>query len=536
MVLAFPKFDVDLLIWVVLVPLFWVATGAGAKRGAMLGAIAGLTLVIGGFSWVHYAMQSFTGLGALAMLLFLPWALFEAVPWTLLGLFLGSLRGRDGSAAPERPSTGRPLTERPLTERLWSVIPFWVAVEHFFPHIFPWHLGGALYDRTRLVQCVDLLGVSGLSALVLLVNVTVLHAARATRSARRGLGAWPVRSAILSASLLVAALSYGTWRLAALTRLLAGTQELKVALIQPVVSPELKQSQNQGFFDSMVARSRALVEREKPDLLLWPEGTDARGYPFDAEDRFLPQSAPRDSLGFQGISVPLVCGGWSQRLGPDGKGVGNGRNTAAYVLPGRWPPEGFYHKNIPVPFGESVPLLDSLPRAIRDLLPNVGNLELGTTCPRFFLDHAAQRLPFRILICYEAVLPSFVRATNDDCAFLVNLTEDIWYGPTSHVGQHVSVLRLRAVECRTTILRSANAGPSGVVDPSGSFSPRTTPFRSEDATFSFRPVEISTVYESWGHAFPGVCLVWTAVGLLLRWRRSCSSSRSKMGAARVVGG
>ena len=55
------------------------------------------------------------------------------------------------------------------------MLPLWVGIEHWFPRVWPWHVGGALYAQTRLLQCVDLLGTSGLTALVFLLMALVFY-------------------------------------------------------------------------------------------------------------------------------------------------------------------------------------------------------------------------------------------------------------------------------------------------------------------------------------------------------------------------
>jgi apolipoprotein N-acyltransferase len=206
------------------------------------------------------------------------------------------------------------------------------------------------------------------------------------------------------------------------------------------------------------------------------------------------------------------------------------RNTAAFVLPDGSRPAGFYHKRALLLFGEYVPFWDLLPESIRKSLPNVGSLEAGTECPLFELPAAqgAGRYPFRCLICYEGILSPLVREAAAGARFLVNLTEDIWYGDTSHVGQHLAVLELRAVEERISIARAANAGPSGGIDPAGRMEKRTVPFRKENSSFPLRPVRLATLYDAGGYLFPWVCLLAAGAGLgLLRWPRTPPESSRK---------
>ena len=128
-ILSFPIFgrpyQLDLLIFLVLFPLLLAAQGVGKKRGALLGGICGMTFVGVSFSWVWHAINEFTGMGLLlSLLVYLLWVLYEAVPWILMGLALGRCRS---------------------SLQVLLVLPLWIGLEHYYPRLWPWHLGGALY-------------------------------------------------------------------------------------------------------------------------------------------------------------------------------------------------------------------------------------------------------------------------------------------------------------------------------------------------------------------------------------------------------
>ncbi len=489
-VLSFPRYGLDFLVWIAFVPLIWAATGAGARRGFLAGWFAGLTLVFGGFNWVLYAMREFTGFGPFAAFIFLPWLLWESLPWGLLGLALGFLRRYERPAAPAW---------------AFAAIPLWVGIERGFPRLFPWEIGGAFHDRPWLLQCADLLGSSGLTALVLLVNVVLyLGLLRLLGQARL-----PKRSLALALALLAGANIYGELRLDQVEAAIGKSPELKVGVVQPAALPETKEPGNFAFFEKLEALTRALAQKGALDLVLWPEGADPVGYVFEG-DR-VGRAQDRDHpTGFEDLPAPLVAGTWSVN-----RTTGMGRNTAEYVVPGKWPPR-FYHKISLLLFGEHVPFWDYLPEGIRAKLKNVGVIEAGTECPLFELPARAgtsYRPPhFRVLICYEGILSRSVREASPGADFLVNVTEDIWYGDTAHIPQHLSLLKVRAVENRISIARAANVGPSGVIDPAGRMVDRTVPYEKCERVFSLRPARLATLYGQVGHAFPWICL---PIGVLL---------------------
>lgn len=493
-VLAFPRYGaeigLDALIWVAPWPLIAAARGAGLRVGFLCGWLAGMTLEAGGFVWILFAIREFASLGPiLSALAFLGWLLWTCVPWGLLGLALGGCR-------------------RPAHALL--AVAAWVGVEHLFPRLFPWHLGGALYGRPWLLQCVDLVGASGLTALVLLVSTALYRVGLWGRRREP----FPVVHAIGAAVVLVAANGYGAWRLDSLEALEASRPRHMVGLVQGRFDPREEPEGGERELDVYIRLSRELVEsRRDIELLVWPEGVI--DWPFVlAPDRvspwaLVPRDDPREQArrrALTGLGAPLVAGGGGVELvpGPGGKARLAGRyNVSAYLRPGE--PPRFYRKNCRIPFGETVPLLDLLPPDWRRGLGlvHVGNLDAGTDNPAFPLgDHT-----FRNLVCYEAVLPGYVRRAARGVDFLVNITEDMWYGRTAHVPQHVSVLILRSVESRVPIVRATNVGPSGVVGITGRFDATDRVFERDVLVRPLTPARVDTIYERGGWTFPGLALL-----------------------------
>ena len=495
-ILSFPIFgrpyQLDLLIFLVLVPLLLAAQGVGKKRGALLGGICGMTFVGISFSWVWHAINEFTAMGlVLSLLVYLLWVLYEAVPWVLMGLALGRCRS---------------------SLQVLLVLPLWIGLEHYYPRLWPWHLGGALYERTWFLQCVDILGASGLTALVFLTSATAAGIVGWRRSTE-GFPRWRLAT---SGVLLLACCVYGPSRLDSIqTRLAEGEGDrIEVGFIQGFVQPgERRQGPDEEARDYYlrlrkllqvyVEKTSELLELEKSspvDLVLWPEGANpiqlALGKGGDPWRSPLFTRPGGGKMVRDDFRIPMVIGGF---------GEGN-YNISIYQQENG--AGGIYKKNHPVPFGEWVPGLDLLPGSWRDALPGIGNLSLGEDNPLMALGEHK----FRNLICYEAVLPEYVRQSALGSDFLVNLTEDYWYGNTAHIPQHLSVFILRAVESRVPVLRCTNVGPSGIVDIAGEFHGGRAIWEADSFTESFIPGSVPSSYSRWGHWFPLLCLL---LGVLL---------------------
>ncbi|HEX7970327.1 MAG TPA: apolipoprotein N-acyltransferase [Stellaceae bacterium] len=143
-----------------------------------------------------------------------------------------------------------------------------------------------------------------------------------------------------------------------------------------------------------------------------------------------------------------------------------------------WPPQHFwnsvvalddrgeivatYDKAHLVPFGEYVPLRGVLP--MDKIAPSVGDFTAGPG-PRTL--KLAGLPPVSPLICYEAIFPGAVIDPAQRPAWLLNVTNDAWYGFTSGPFQHLAIARVRAVEEGLPLVRAANNGVSAVIDPYG---------------------------------------------------------------------
>jgi apolipoprotein N-acyltransferase len=128
-----------------------------------------------------------------------------------------------------------------------------------------------------------------------------------------------------------------------------------------------------------------------------------------------------------------------------------------------------YDKAHLVPFGEYMPLKDVLP--FRKLTPGAIDLSAGAGAQTVTL----ARLPsFSPLICYEAIFPGAVVDARERPDWLLNVSNDAWYGRSAGPYQHFAIARTRAVEEGLPLVRVANNGITGVVDAEGRVLARTS--------------------------------------------------------------
>jgi apolipoprotein N-acyltransferase len=125
---------------------------------------------------------------------------------------------------------------------------------------------------------------------------------------------------------------------------------------------------------------------------------------------------------------------------------------------------------------------------------------------------------FSNLICYESSIPNLVRKFVEQGAqFLTIESNDGWLGSTSGPYQHFAISKLRAVENRIAIARSANTGISGVILPSGRVVEKI-PLGERDIAFSYLPLRRnSTIYTKYGNYFAWICTTVMLIFIGFTW-------------------
>ncbi|MFQ5692846.1 MAG: apolipoprotein N-acyltransferase, partial [Nitrospinota bacterium] len=401
----------------------------------------GIVGYTGIFSWVTVTMTRYGGLP-------LPAAWWFAL---MLAVYL-SLYTAAFCAALCRFGRGNP----PLR---FALAPFlWTALELLRTHLLtglPWaSLGYSQSAALPVIQVADLTGVYGVSFLIVLVNAALWGALRARiPGLARGGGRTALWELGVAAALVAAALLYGRARLETF-RPPPGGGSLKVALIQGNISQDLKWSE-ENLQKSLDTYLRLTLEsaREKPDLIVWPE-TAAPFFFFRDKD-------------LQAIILDVAAAGGAPILvgAPSVEGRAGRyrlRNGAFLVTPEKRVDDR-YDKMHLVPYGEYVPLQRWFP-FIRKMVTGIGDFIPGKRRTVFRLAKA----PFSVLICYEVIFPDEVRRfVREGARFLVNITNDAWFGRSAAPYQHMAMAALRAVENRVPLVRAANTGITGVVDATG---------------------------------------------------------------------
>ena len=433
---SFPALDLEPLAWVGFVPLLVAARGRRPRAAFALGWTGGLVFYLATVYWVAYTITHYTAVPlplAIGILV-----LMASILACYHGAFLGGLRWLDERGVPA----------------VWIAPALWVALEwlrSWFFIGFPWAtLGYSQYRHHALVQMVEVTGVYGISALLVFFN-----AVAATVLAARGVRERGVFPALLVLTALVVAVPLaGEWRAAAIARR-PPAGRLRVAIAQGNIEQDHKW--DPAYQGETMARYRDLTgaaAASRPELVVWPETAT----PFFFQE---PGPLREDVLELaERHHVHLLFGSPAARQTRGGELEELNR---AYLVSPEGREVATYDKIQLVPFGEYVPFERALFFVDR-IVEAIGRVAPGLVPTVFHLPAA----DFGVLICYEGVFPALTRRFVDGGAdFLVNITNDAWYGRTSAPYQHLAQVTFRAVENRVPLVRSANTGISAFIDPDG---------------------------------------------------------------------
>lgn len=500
LILIFPVFNLEFLSWVALIPLFMALKGKNPVQSCGLAWTTGIIYFLGVLYWVVNTMINYGHLSVFtSYLILLMLVVYLSFYVALFGFFLGYLDGENGY-------------------KKWVIAPFlWTSLEYFRAHVFtgfPWaSLGYSQFQSLRLIQLADITGVYGISFCIVLVNVLIflfmenLFRGKAV-SVGEDKGYLPSKKTIaLSLTLIFFLLiSYSSLRLRDHTRLVKDNGKLlMVSVIQGNIEQDTKW--NPEYVRKTVDIYKRLTlkaSENRPDLIVWPE--TAAPFYFQSDKKYaeeilsLAKSVKSHILfgspGYEFLGKKMRLYNRAYLIGPEEKILGK------------------YDKIHLVPFGEYVPLKKLLP-FVDKMVEGIGDFQSGKEYS--LLDVSGKR--FGVLICFEIIFPENSRRfVKKGAQFLVNITNDAWFGKSSAPYQHISMAVFRAIENRVPIVRAANTGISGFISPTGIITKDTDIFVRTKAE---REIILGdgglTFYSQYGDLFVYLCIIFTLFFFLLKF-------------------
>jgi apolipoprotein N-acyltransferase len=476
--MAFPGVDLWPLALVAWVPLLVAMQGQTARRAALLGWLAGVTLNFTGFFWLQKMLVTFSGLPrVVCLLLVLLVCAYQGGRMALLGW----LHAR-------------------ATARGWhpgvALLAAFAASELGYPVLFPWYFGATVHSFPLLMQVADLGGPILVGAVLVAANVAVGLPILAAWQGRR----LDRRSVVAFALVPAAACAYGAYRIRAVD---AAAQTAPAATVG-IVQANMGLVEKRTAFDEGLRRHLRLSEELKElgvDFLVWSETSVMRAVGDDSYRLELRDVSRR-------LGLPAVFGSVIARpvAGPRRYVLFNSAvsSDADGIIESR------YDKRDLLAFGEYLPLGETFP-VLYSWSPNSGRFSPGQSLePLQLRVHGETRLA-TTLICYEDILPREVNraVARANPELLVNLTNDAWFLDTAAPWEHFALAQMRAVEHHRYFVRGTNTGVSAVVDPVGRVVTVSGTFREQALSATIRWLRASTLYERLGDG------PWAAVTLLI---------------------
>ena len=487
MALSFPRYGHAAVAFIALTPLYVALCGysgsaglrgVSARRAFFLGLLTGVVHYAGTLYWTSGTVRTFGGLS-------LPVALFVAGLLVLyMSLYIGGMAAASAVMIRRFGVTGLLLAPVAL-----------VSAEYLRAYAFggfPWiPLGSAVVTLLPLAQLASVGGVYLLSWVLAFLSACFALAAVQPGRAR-------ISAVAAALGLLTVTSIWGAARIqsAALTR--EGTP-VSIGLIQANIpqSEKWDPSRARAIFQRYLQLTREAAAKGAR-FILWPESAT----PFYFHEDPPAAEHVRDLVRETG--TPLLFGTDEiERGSPDRY------YNSAFMLDPAGATAAVYRKMFLVPFGEYVPFGDLL-AFVAPLVEAVSAFSPGTRVTMMPVDgHMVSTA-----ICYEVVYPHLIRAgVREGSELLTTITNDAWYGESSAPFQHFELAKLRTIEQGRYLVRAANTGISGIVDPYGRELARTNLFETTTVIGEARFIQSRTVYATIGDLAAQLAVLLTLLGL-----------------------
>ena len=472
--------------WVAFVPLFWAIDRAESLRRAIFfGWLTGFISHLVGFHWLVYTISVFGGFSyPVSGIVFLIYAALQGLQMAIFALLVRSI------------GFG-PLQIFPAL--------FWVAVEFWFPLLFPWHLANTQSSFLWFIQTADLVGPYGASWVIMWCNAAIyklLFAAKRDRPARLVAVAYATLFVVLS-------VIYGVQRLETIGEEMAEARTLAMAAVQGNIDVDLKWNPAQ-VKNNLATYLNLTKQVDSVPLVIWPESSVEVWLPDDfavLPPEFMPP-----------LTADRAYFIFSARSFQGRPGASNFRafNTA-FITDRSGRLLGRYHKQVLLAFGEYLPFSKIL--SLLPAMPFADGFTSGDGPRVFYLFRQVRLAP---LICYEDLMPDlsrrFVKETKAN--LLVNLTNDAWYGRTVAPWQHARLAQLRAIETRRSLLRVTNTGVTTFINAKGEIVESLPIFTPAVLKTEVEILDEETLYVRFGDWFAwGMTAISLAV-VLFYWKRA----------------
>jgi apolipoprotein N-acyltransferase len=465
---AFAPFDAPWLLFPALLFLFGGWLNASPARAAWHGYLFGLGQFGLGVSWIYVSIHDFGGAspveaGGLTLLFVACMALYPALTGYL--------------AARCFPAASPALLALLVYPAVWTLVEW---LRGWFLTGFPWLQAGYSQMDSPLARLAPWTGVFGVGwAAVAVAGVFI--AACHWRGARR--------YALVLAALLI---GLGLHHLPVDTGVEASGPPFRAALLQGNIAQDLKW---RADYRRLTLERYLTMTRENWDarLIIWPETAVPAFY---------------GQLGelFAALDEEARAHGADLLVGAPVEEANGARYYNGLVKVGQ--PPAVYRKRHLVPFGEFLPLRPLLGWILDLMEIPLGDFDAGAREQPLLV---AAGYPLAASICYEDVFGDESRAGLPDAAYLVNVSNDAWFGDSIAPHQHLQMARMRALETGRWMLRATNTGVTAIIDVQGKIVSRLPQFQQGVLAAGITPMRGATPYVRWGDA-PVIAVLFALLG------------------------
>ncbi|NQV36584.1 MAG: apolipoprotein N-acyltransferase [Candidatus Marinimicrobia bacterium] len=420
-----PKLYLGFLAWIAFIPLIHIIYHSTPRSAAKYAYYASVAANFIAFHWIGLN----NGATLVPVLLSLTGAvLYLGIFWYLLVFIISSSR----------------KTISPLL-----LFPFgWIALEwvrSLGPLGFPWaNLALSQTNYLPIIQMADVFGTYGIAFWIIMINIGLYLVITSNR---------PKRYIVFTTAIFVFAAGYGYLRINIVDSS-AVIKRVKIAVTQPNIDPNSKwDRENRKSVFHLMDSLHVVANAMEPDLVLWPETALPAYLRLSRTTRNKVMTRVKES------GIPLLSGTVDKEwISEDESHYYNGTILLN-------PDESYqmYNKVYLVPFAEYIPLSWKYP-ILKELNFGQGNFTPGSDYTLFKLDS----MLFSNIICYESSIPNVVRKfVQLGATFITIEANDGYLGNSAGPYQHFALAKLRAIENRVPIIRSANTGISGLFDATG---------------------------------------------------------------------
>lgn len=381
---------------------------------------------------------------------------------------------------------------------------------------FPWsHLGYAFGNQLELLQALSIIGIFGYTTIIIASNMIVEKGIRREGIKKK----WPV---LIPVFILAGLAIHGTLVLSKTEaqpfHIEEGDKAPNIALIQPSIAQGAKWSRVR--FDSIVDKTLGMAYDSVPDstdIILMAETA------IPDHIRRQPQVIRRLQKLANDKDAYVLTGALDHMRikNSDGPRRYEIYNSSFMFSPGGHNGWQRYIKKHLVPFSERIPFDDIFP-ILNYVDFGEGDFVPGTETPVYDLYHWT---PY---ICYDAIFGDLVReAAREGSRLMVNITNDGWFGRSTAPGNHLNLVRYRAIETGMPVARIANSGISAFIDQYGHYSHNTNLFETTVVQRKMQLKTRHTLYERIGDTVE-TALLWFFLIYLVTCSAGCILQRKKL--------